>query len=41
MAEEKLTNEEIMSEEELDEVAGGADWEIRKQNACTRTPLRN
>jgi len=30
MAEEKITNEEILSEEELEGVAGGYGWEIRE-----------
>ena len=29
MADEKIMNEEVMSDEELSEVAGGADWEIQ------------
>ena len=29
MADEKIMNEEVMSYEELSEVAGGADWEIQ------------
>lgn len=30
MAEEKILKEEIMSEEELDEVAGGRAWELQE-----------